>query len=92
MNRIFQIYHNLNCRSKYVKAETEFNIRLNIHQKDLWNSDFFFQAVIFQTKTITQHTCEIHAEEKSKVRLKQKKNFWILTLETVRPKGLKSRT
>ena len=36
---------------------------------------FFFQAVIFQTKTITQHTCEIHAEEKSKVRLKQTKKL-----------------
>ena len=45
-NRIFQIYHNLNCKSQYViyllectkskiqyvgKAETEFNIRLNNH-------------------------------------------------------------
>ena len=48
--RIFHIYHNLNCKSKYViyllectkckiqyvgKAETEFNIRLNNHQKDV---------------------------------------------------------
>ena len=45
-NRIFHIYHNLNCKSKYViyllectnskiqyvrKAETEFNIRLNCY-------------------------------------------------------------
>ena len=45
-NRIFQIYHNLDCKSKYIiyllecskckiqyvgKAETEFNIRLNNH-------------------------------------------------------------
>ena len=48
--RIFHIYHNLNCKSKYViyllectkckiqyvgKAETEFNIRLNNHRKDV---------------------------------------------------------
>ena len=50
-NRIFQIYHNLNCKRKYVmyllectkckiqyvgKAGTEFNIRLNNHRKDVW--------------------------------------------------------
>ena len=50
-NKIFQIYHNLNCKSKYViyllectkckiqyvgKAETEFNIRLNNHRNDVW--------------------------------------------------------
>ena len=49
-NRICHIYHNLNCKSKYViyllectkckikyfgKAETEFNIRLNNHRKDV---------------------------------------------------------
>ena len=53
-NRIFHIYHNLNCKSKYViyllectkckiqyvgKAETEFNIRLNNHRKDIWKPD-----------------------------------------------------
>ena len=66
-NRIFQIYHNLNRKSKYVifflectkckvkyvgKAETEFDIRLNNHQKD----------VIFQAKTSPQHTCKIHTD------------------------------
>ena len=50
-NRIFRIYHSLNCKSKYViyllectkckiqyvkKAETGFNIRLNNHRKDVW--------------------------------------------------------
>ena len=50
-NQIFQIYHNLNCKSKKVtyllqctkckiqyvgKAEIEFNIRLNNHRKVVW--------------------------------------------------------
>ena len=50
-NQIFQIYHNLNCKSKKViyllqctkckiqyvgKAEIEFNIRLNNHRKVIW--------------------------------------------------------
>ena len=53
-NRIFQIYHSLNCKSKYViyllectkcrlqqvgKAETEFNNKLNNHQKDVGKPD-----------------------------------------------------
>ena len=52
--KIFQIYHNLNCKSKYViyllectkckiqyvrKVEPEFNIRLNNQRKDAWKSD-----------------------------------------------------
>ena len=52
-NRIFQIYHNLNCKSKYViyllectkckiqyvrKTQTEFNIRLT-NRKDVWKPD-----------------------------------------------------
>ena len=54
MNRIFQFHHNLHCKSKYViyqlectkcktqyvgKPETEFNIRLNYHRKDVWKPD-----------------------------------------------------
>ena len=53
-NIVFQIFHNLNCKSKYViyllectkckiqyagKAETEFNIRLNNYRKDVWKPD-----------------------------------------------------
>ena len=53
-NRVIQIYHNLNCKSKFViylleytkckiqfvgKAETEFNIRPNNHRKDVWKPD-----------------------------------------------------
>ena len=54
MNRIFQIYHNLAYKSKYIiyllectkrkmqhvgKAETESNIRLNNHQNNAWKPD-----------------------------------------------------
>ena len=64
-NRIFHVYHNLNCKSRYViyllecmkckiqyvgKEETEFNIRLNNHQKDQM---LYLQVDIFQAKTIT---------------------------------------
>ena len=53
-NKIFHAYHNLNCKSTYViyllectkckiqyvgNAETEFNIRLNNHWKDVWKPD-----------------------------------------------------
>ena len=97
MNRIFQIYHNLNCKSNvnviylvectkykihYVgKAEPEFNIRLNKHQKDVWKPDAIFQNVIFQTKTVTltQMIDQIRHididKEKNMARLKQRENF-----------------
>ena len=114
MNRIFQIYHNLNCKSKYViyllectkckiqyvgKAETEFNIRLNNHRKDVWKPDAIPASRHFSGKS---HNFNTHAKfilieqihhvdidkEKNKERLKQRENFWILTLETLTPKGL----
>ena len=62
-NRIFCIYHKLNCKSKYEiyllkcakckkkylgKTENEFSIRLNNHRKDIWKPN-----ASFQTKTIT---------------------------------------
>ena len=113
-NRIFQIYHNLNCKSKYViyllectkskiqyvgKAETEFNIGLNNHRKDVWKPDVIPASCHFSGKS---HNFNIHAKfilteqirhidivkEKNKKRLKQRENFWILTLETLTPKGL----
>ena len=112
-NRIFQIYHNLNCKSKYViyllkctkckiqcegKAETEFSIRLNNHRKDVWKPD----ATPASRHFSGNHNSNTHAKfilieqirhididkEKNKERLKQRENFWILTLETLTPKGL----
>ena len=96
-NRIFRIYHNLNCKSKYViylldctkyklqyvgKAETEFNIRLNNHQKDVWKPDAMTASRHFSGKN---HNFNAHAKfilieqtrhvgidkEKIKERLKQ---------------------
>ena len=67
-NGIFQAHHNLNCKSKYVihlleranckieyigKAETQFNIRLNNHQKDVRKPVAIPLAIIFKTKPIT---------------------------------------
>ena len=54
MNRIFRLYHNLNCKSNHIiyllectkckiqyagKAETEFNIKLDNHPNNLWKPD-----------------------------------------------------
>ena len=95
-NRIFQIYHNLNCKSKYViyflkctkfkiqyvgKAETEINIRLNNHQKDVWKPDaiptsrhFSGEGHNFNTHAkfiLIEQICHIDiAKEKNKKRLK----------------------
>ena len=113
-NRIFHIYHNLNCKSKYAfyllectkckiqyvgKAETEFTIRLNNHQKDVWKPDAIPASRYFSGKN---HNFNTNAQfilieqirhvyidtEKTKERLKQRENSWILTLETLTPKGL----
>ena len=112
MNRIFHIYHNLNCKSKYViyllectkckiqyvgKAQTEFKIRLNNHPKDVWKPDAIPASRNFSDKN---HSLNSHAKfmlteqirhvdintEKINERLKQRENFWILTLETLTPK------
>ena len=58
----------------------------------------YLQAAIFQAKTITsthakfiliEQICHVDIDtEKIKERLKQRENFWILTLETLTPKGL----
>ena len=113
-NRIFQIYHNLNCKSKCViyllectkckikyvgKAETEFNIRLDNQRKDVWKPDAIPASRHFSCKNHNFNTHAIfiltekirHIEinkEKNKKRLKQRENFWILSLETLTPKGL----
>ena len=113
-NRIFQIYHNLNCKNKYIiyllqcnkrkiqyvrKAETEFNIRLNNHRKDVWKLDAIAASPHFSGKNhnfnthakflLTEQICHIDInKEKNRERLKQMENFWILTLETITSKGL----
>ena len=113
-NKIFQTYHNLNCNSTYViymlectkckiqcvgKAEIEFNIRFNNHQKDVWKPDAIPASSHFSGKNhnfnthakflLIEQICHIDIDkEENKGRLKQKVNFWILTLETLTPKGL----
>ena len=112
-NRIFHIYHNLNCKSKYViyllectkckiqygKAETEFNIRINNCQKDMWKPDAIPASRYFSGKNCNFNTHakfilieQIHHVdidiEKIKERLKQRENFWKLALETLTPKSL----
>ena len=113
-NRIFQIYHNLDCKSKYViyllectkckiqyvrKTETKFNIRLNNHRKDVWKPDVIpasrhFSGInhkfnIHAKFILIEQICHIDIDkEKNRERIKQKENFWILTLETLTPKGL----
>ena len=88
------------CKIKYVgKAETEFNIRLNNHQKDAWKPDAIPASRHFSGKN---HNFNTHVKfilieqirhvdidmEKIKERLKHRENLWILTLEMLTPKGL----
>ena len=112
-NRIFQIYHNLNCKSKYViyllectkckiqyvgKAETEFNIRLHNHRKDVWKPDAIPASRHFSNKShnfntrakfiLIEQIRHIDTDIRKRIRLKQRENFWTLTLKTLTPKGL----
>ena len=86
------------CKIQYVgKAKTEFNIRLNNYRKDVWKPDAIFVSCHFSD---INHNFNTHARfilieqirhvdaEKIKERLKQRDNLWILTLETLTPKGL----
>ena len=88
------------CKIQYVgKAETEFNIRLNNHRKDVWKPDAIPASCHFSGKN---HNFNRHAKfilieqirrvdidtEKNKEKLKQRENFSILTLEILTAKGL----
>ena len=81
-----------------VKAETEFNIRLNNHGKDIWKPDTMPGSRRFSDKDhnfntyakfiLTEQIRHININtEKNKGRLKQRAILWILTLETLRAKG-----
>ena len=81
------------------EAENEFNIRLNNHRKDVWKPDAIPGSRHFSGK---KHNFNTHAKfilieqilhvdidtGKIKERLKQRKNSWMLTLETLSPKCL----
>ena len=81
------------------KAETEFNIRLNNHPKNIWKSDAISASCHFSDKNHNFNTYvkfilikQIHHididKEKNKEKQKQRENFRIWTLETLTPKGL----
>ena len=88
------------CKIQYVgKAETEFNIRLNNHRKDVWKPDSLPASRHFSGKNhnfntrakliLTEQVRHVDIDkEKIKERLKQMENFSMLTLETLTPKGL----
>ena len=81
------------------KVETKFNIRLNNHRNDVWkpnaipairyfldnNHNFNTHPIFILIEQIRHIDIE---KEKNKERLKQRENFWILTFETLTPKGL----
>ena len=83
------------CNIQYVeKAEAELNIRLKNNRKDVWKPDGILANRHFSGKS---HNFKTHAKfilieqihhndvdkEKNEERLKQRENFWILTLETL---------
>ena len=88
------------CKIQYAgKAKTAFNIRFNNHRKDVWKPDAIPASRHFSGKSqnFNTHAKFILTEqirhfdidkEKNKERLKQRENFWILTLETLTRKGL----
>ena len=49
------------CKKQYVgKSETNFNIRLNNHGKDVKKTDAILACRHFQEKTRFQQTCKVH--------------------------------
>ena len=112
--KVYQIYHRVDCKSKYViyllecticniqyigKSETQFNIRLNNHRKDVKNPNsipvckhfnepghnFSTHAkfiIIEQLRNTNNISKAILSE-----RLKDRENFWIKTLKTLKPNG-----
>ena len=86
-------------KAKMLAHINDFNIRLNNHWKDVWKPDAIPTSCHFSDKN---HNSNTHAKfilieqirhvdidtEKIKERLKQRENFWNLTLETLTPKFL----
>ena len=74
------------------KAETEFNIRLNNHRSFQASRHFSGKNHNFNTHAkfiLIEQIRHVDIDtEKIKERIKQRGNFWILTLETLTPKGL----
>ena len=80
------------------KAETDFNLRLKNHRKDVYKAGavpaachFTMKDHIFNRYTsfiIEQIHKSIQSRETKKNLLKQRENFWNLGLGTLKPKGL----
>ena len=78
--KTYQIFHQLNCKSSYIiyflkcqlyyigKSETEFNIRLNNHRKDITKKDSIPALYHFG---IEGHNFDIHAKFMLIVQLNQ---------------------
>ena len=88
------------CNLQYVdKNETPFNIRLNIHRKDIKDPKAILADKHFQknghrfnehaTFTITNRLTNRNLDKEIlRERLIQRENFWKQILETLYPKGL----
>ena len=74
-------------------------LRLKNYRKNVWKPDAIPESRHFSDKnhnfnthakfTLIEQICHIDIDkEKNKGRLKQRENFWILTLETLMPKSL----
>ena len=105
---MFTIFHQVNSKSDFViyllerkechmqyvgKAETDFNLRLNNHRKDVCKADAIPASHQFAMKEhtfnkdagfiiIEQIPRSMLIRDTKKNLLKQKENFWILKLET----------
>ena len=112
--KTYHIFHELNCKSKLLiylmecricriqyigKSETEFNIRLNNHRKDVnrQNAPRADQHFKLPDHNFNQHARFILIEQLDNMRidkdlatlrLKKREDFWIETLKTLHPYGL----
>ena len=92
----------IKCKIQYNgKAGTEFNIRLNIHQKDVQKPDAILASRLFSGKN---HNFNTHAKfilmeqirhigiDTERIKERQRENFLILTLETLTLKGIQRKS
>ena len=112
--KTYHIFHDLNCKSKLLiylmecricriqyigKSETEFNIRLNNHRKDVnrQNAQQVDQHFKLPNHIFNQHARFTLIEQLDNMRidknlatlrLKKREDFWIETLKTLHPYGL----
>ena len=88
------------CHIQYVgKGETDFHLRLNNHRKKIYKADaipalrhFAMKDHIFNRDAsfiiVEQIRKSTLSRDTMKNLLKERENFWILKLETLKPKGI----